>query len=395
MNMKIFKEVLYIVSGIILLMISSSYKKEIVTETLGYISEQYPIEIDVQKKYKRRSFELQKTADVSYIPLETTKDILLSNILNGLNVSNNSIVTMNQLGTVFLFDYNGRQISRFNHQGRGPKEYQDARKLAVDFDENTVYIYDNELLYRIQVYSLSGDFIRSFVVPSGLWVKDIQNYDTKHLIIYMTPMESSWEKLQGRFRPYYLMSKQDGTFKQIELEVPEYKVATISRSQGGRTRKIGYNTSPIIHNGAEFFISDFAKDVIYKVNGTTLIPYIHIKPSVQKSVPPLFVSISLKTTHYTFLSIIEKDEQAMEVNQRFIAIDHKTGEIFEPDFSKTILGEIPNNYLRNFPKDYSVIPLSAESLVDALKRGELDGTLQRTATNLKIDDNPVLMLVKF
>jgi len=395
MNMKIFKKVLFTVSGIILLMISSSYnQKEIVTEAIEYIAEQYPIEIDVQKKYKKRILKLQEIAEVTYIPLETTKDVLLSNVLNGLNISDNLIVTMNQSGTIFCFNHNGHHISQFNHRGRGPKEYQDALKLAVDFDENTIYIYDYQLLYRIQIYSLSGDFKKSISIPNGLWINDIQNYDKDYLLVYMTP--SLWENNKGTFRPYYLMSKKDGSLKQISLDVPELKDDNIRRrSPDGRARMIGYQTSPIIHNGTEFFLSDFSKDVIYRLNGTNLTPYIHIKPSVQKSIPPLYVSISLETTKYTFISIIEKDEKAMEVKQHFIAIDHRTGEIFEPDFGNDIFSKAPNNYLRNLPKDYSVITLSAENIVDAYKRGELDGALQKTASKLKMDDNPVLMLLKF
>lgn len=104
----------------------------------AYVDMAYPIEIDVRKKYDREALNIENIADVEYIPLETGKDILLSNVLNGLSVSDSLLITINQQGTVFIFDIDGRLKSQFNHTGKGPNEYRSISKIAVDFDKKDI-----------------------------------------------------------------------------------------------------------------------------------------------------------------------------------------------------------------------------------------------------------------
>lgn len=364
-----------------------------------YIEIKLPIEINTNQEYEKKSLILEKIADVEYIPLETNNKILLSNFLKGLSISDSLIVTINQEHSVFIFGRDGRLITQFNHVGRGPEEYQSISKIAVDFNAKEIYVCDYALRYKILVYSIAGNFKRSFNVPVSLRVNDFVDYDESHLLAYITVLNQI-KKQEGPFRPYYLVSKQNGTLKQLDIEVPEIKDGKIYKSRSitenlSRASIRGFNTSPIIKNGRNFFISDFACDTLYSFNNKTTLPFIVNKPSLQNLKLPLFVGISLKTTRYTFLSIVDTKEETMEVNRRFLGIDHYTGEIFQPEFHDRAFEPILENYFRNLLPEYSAMSISALKLVDAYEKGELTGELKKIASGMQEGDNPVLVLVKF
>lgn len=358
-----------------------------------------PIEVNPLGKYEKKTLMLEEIADVEYIPLETSKDVLLSGMLNGICMSDSLIVIKNQEGSMYVFGRNGRLISWFNHTGRGPAEYQNVLKFTVDFDAGEIYIYDYMLRYKVYVYTMNGDFKRSFNVPALLWVLDFTDYDENHLLAYTRISVDAMKSHKGSFHPYYLMSKQDGTFNQLDIEVPEmkdgnlyipYKVGNQNR---GRMR--GFKRSPIIRNGNNFYISDFASDTIYSFNDRVLKPFLVCKPSLQGLENSRFFGMSAKTTRYTFLCLSRMNEKTMTFTRNFIGIDHETGEIFEPDFQGNDFVEDIENYFCNLLPEYTVVSIPGLLLTDFYQKGKLSGKLKEIASGLKEDSNPVLMLIKF
>lgn len=365
-----------------------------------YADMKYPLVINPLEKYEKKPLLLTDAAEIKYIPLQTDSTVLLSNILNNLAVSNDRMVTMNQKGFVFIFDENGRLKSRFNHRGKSAKEYQSIYLLAVDFDQQEIYVYDFPLCHRLLVYSMTGDFKRSFDLPATSFVEDLVDYDPQYLLAYMQPTPSARQKQSPPYHLYYLVSKQDGTCKPLGLTVSEIKDGKVRQNKEvaknrTRSRVKGFRTSPIIKNGNDVFISDFACDTIYVLREGKLSPFIVSAPSLQRPGSSVFVGLSLQTTRYSFLNIITAQQEEMEVSQKFLAIDHLTGEIFEPDFHRENLGMIPDNYFRDLPAEYSAVSISSYKLTNAYEKGKLAGDMLQIASRVKEDDNPVIALIKF
>lgn len=366
-----------------------SSEKKLVTEM------KFPIEINPLAKYEKKPLVLEDIADIEYIPLETREDVLLSGMINGLCMSERQLVVRNREGSIFVFGRDGRLVSHFNHTGRGPGEYQSIFRFTVDFDAGEIYVYDNMLCYKVYVYSMTGDLKRSFNVPVPLWIMDFTSYDENHLLVYTNVSPDGLKTHKGAFRPYYLMSKQNGTFEQLNIEVAEMKDGKVTIRKENRSRLIGFPTSPIICNGNDIYISDFALDTLYSFQHKVLKPFIVCRPSLQNLEKSWFCGISAKTARYTFLNVIGVNEETMKFTWKCIGIDQKTGEIFEPDFQGSRFVQNIENYFYRLLPESSMVSISALELTEAYQKGELTGKLKDVASGLKEDSNPVLMLIRF
>jgi hypothetical protein len=364
----------------------------------------YPIEIDVSKEYDKRSITFQDVAEVSYIPLETTKDVLLDDISLISQSASDSLVVMNNLsGSFFVMDRDGRLISGFNHTGRGPGEYPRVGlgQYTVDFGTREIYIVGYPLDYKIMVYSFEGDFKREIEIPKPLWIRDWVNFDKDNLLV-CTTTSNSREGLKELFTPYYLVSKQTGEYNPLPIEVSETKDGKIRKEVGNEYRVISISSSPIIRNGEEFFISDFACDTIYSLKEGDLSPFITLKPLPQQERQNTFAGLAFKSTRYSLLKIFNADEEKEKFTQKHIVIDHKTGDIFKPEFRNNDITDnlwgwnVPDAYYsKNLPAETAVIAYSALQLTELRDAGKLNGRLAEVAAELQEDDNPVLMFVKF
>lgn len=77
--------------------------------------------------------------------------------------------------------------------------------------------------------------------------------------------------------------------------------------------------------------------------------------------------------------------------------DRCTQEVFRyifknrEDTSKPVSGIMFYRY----PEDCALVILKSEDLVEAYEAGELSGELKKIVSGMKVDDNPVLMLIQF
>ncbi|MDR0955289.1 MAG: 6-bladed beta-propeller, partial [Rikenellaceae bacterium] len=299
-----------------------------------YMNMQYPIEVNISREYDKRTIILQDVAEVSYIPLETNKDVLLDGISMISQSVSDSLVVMNNLsGSFFVMDRDGRLISGFNHTGRGPGEYSRVGlgQYTVDFGAKEIYIVSYPLDYKIMVYSFNGDFKREIEIPKPLWIRDLANFDTNNLLV-CTTTSNSREGRKELFTPYYLVSKQTGEYNPLPIEVLETTDGKIRQMVGDEYRVISISSSPIIRNGDEFFISDFASDTIYSLKSENLSPFITLKPLPEQKRQNVFAGLEFKSTRYSLLNIFGTDEETEKFTQKYIVVDHKTGELFEPEF---------------------------------------------------------------
>ena len=86
--------------------------------------------------------------EITYIPIETSDEILLGEAVSVVHVSDDSYyVTDMQTYTIYRIDKNGKVISKFSRQGRGPGEF-----ISLTYHD----IHVNQEKEKIQVFDMSG-----------------------------------------------------------------------------------------------------------------------------------------------------------------------------------------------------------------------------------------------
>jgi hypothetical protein len=97
-----------------------------------------------------------------YIALETSDDILITNISKIRYFNNRLFILDKRTQTVFLFDSNGKSIRKIHNVGLGTKEYYQLADF--DIDETTGRIFLFSFMDKIQVYDFDGNFIEEYKI---------------------------------------------------------------------------------------------------------------------------------------------------------------------------------------------------------------------------------------
>jgi len=101
---------------------------------------------------------------ITYIPLETSKQSLISNVSKVLFYDNKFYIADSyQEKAVFVFARDGKYLYKMGREGRGPLELVDPIDFDID-EKGHIYIYDNSDK-KIIVYSSKGDVLSEFDVP--------------------------------------------------------------------------------------------------------------------------------------------------------------------------------------------------------------------------------------
>ena len=186
------------------------------------------IKVDVRKSYsQKKKMILQDFMDVEYIVLETNKDFINQGVVRDIGKNLILVTNENRIndGDIFVYDRTGKALRKINNKGQGPGEYTNISGIALDEDNNEMFI-NSHFSRKILVYDLYGNFKRSFDQRSiemfsdingvkikeegGTFYKDIFNYDRDNLICYDAFSEKA---------AFLLLSKQDGSITK-EINIP-------------------------------------------------------------------------------------------------------------------------------------------------------------------------------
>ncbi|MDD4404146.1 MAG: 6-bladed beta-propeller [Parabacteroides sp.] len=116
--------------------------------------------IDFSKNYPTKDIRLQDIADMEYIPLETTDDVLLSDKAVLSSVTDKYILVYEPLmGDIFVFNRTGKIYAHFNHKGQSGQEYPWIRYAIFDERNGEIFVCNQS----IQVYSLNGKYKRTLM----------------------------------------------------------------------------------------------------------------------------------------------------------------------------------------------------------------------------------------
>ena len=116
------------------------------------------IPLDIESNLKKMEvIKLsQFNADIKYIPFSSRGDIFFNPV--DFDILNNLIVVTNLRKDCFLFNSDGKFITRIGKIGRGPEEYQSLKLLGFD-SKNKIYI---QSLYDLLEYNKDGSFVKKY-----------------------------------------------------------------------------------------------------------------------------------------------------------------------------------------------------------------------------------------
>ena len=352
--------------------------------------------LDKTKSYPPKKIEYD--TKVTYVPLETSKEVLLGEGCKLNYVSTERIILSDAIrGDVFIFDKNGKILSKFNQ--KGPLGYIIITYIAYDEANNELFILDN-IKKKVFVYFQSGTLLRSFNIPQNTCFMEIYNFDDNTLLALDEDRNGSNKPI----KPYVYIAKSDGKIAGY-VSCRQSKVNP-TRIEG--VGKDGASSLTITHSGIpdnckfgnDFFLANKSMDTIYCLKkDKTLIPILTQTPSVY-SEHPTAISVGMVTDQFLMLCVssydIKEGVRALEKGDRWrpkfknYILDRKTGEFFgDLDKGKYSVFKIDT------PKNQDYRLMQAFNLINANKKGILKGKLKEIASKLDIGDNPVIEIRKF
>ena len=363
--------------------------------------------VDVSTNYPKKSILFQDIADVKYVALETSDHVLLDGRCKVFHVSDDYIVVSNPVqGDVFVFGGNGRIKYSFNHRGQGPAEYLSANVLVFDENNKEIFVYTRKVTPVFLVYSEDGKYKRTIKLPSleGNGIVEAHNFDDENLLIYEKFIYGNFLK-----KPYMLLSKKDGTATSINITLPQRYTGFVI--QNPRTDSNGvidgdgislyFNESNNRHYGQDFIIADISCDTIFQLKSDkNLTPILRRTPSVHNnSNPKTFLTFFLKTDKYMFmeLSIPLLNSKALE--RHILMYNFSNGEINDGTAMLYFLSDdypllLRHRLIREVATQKNTLVYKIEAMHLYEQRSEIKGELQKIASTIDPEDNPVLMIAK-
>jgi histidinol phosphatase-like PHP family hydrolase len=350
---------------------------------------------DVTKNYSpKKELILQDFMDVEYIPLETKDGFQNQGFVMDIGKKNIIVRNYKDNGDIFIFDRTGKALRKINRMGQGNNEYSGILWVALDEDNNEMFIND---IYtkKIFVYDLYGNFKRSFKQKEdggSIFYNDIFNYDKDNLICYDMFNEEI---------PFVLISKQDGSIiKDIKIPFKEKKI--LAQKSGEMTMSPGGGHSSIIPFKDNWLLLEHSSDTVYTfLPDYSLRPFLIRTPPIQSMDPGVFLNLRLLSDRYIFMETIKNEydwNTQTGFPRTFFMYDKQEKNflgytVYNGDY--TTQSEIYVSNLR--PVNHEIESwqaLNVRQLAAEYKFGILKGQLKEIASTLNEDSNPVIMLVK-
>ena len=348
--------------------------------------------LNKEKRYPKGSFKFKP--EHSYVFLETNKDVLIDKAAHIYYVSDKRILIVNTLsGDIFLFDMDGKAISKFNH--KGGYGYVWITYAAYDEKSGEIYILDG-MSKKIAVFSENGALKRTLRLPYKLAIREIQIFNEHSLLAFH---EHQYGKVTQK-KPYLFLSKKDGTILS-ELNIRTDKVNP-REHRGEVWTVIINNYSGNCKFGNEYILANMSCDTIYHLTkDKTLSPLFVQSPSVFSD-PPVITAVGMKTDGFVTFSTFPYDlkkarrdhrngkkQDPLKTGARFFIYEFKTKQFFELEKQQYWAEKI------DIPSNMSVSLMPPYVLKAWLERGRLDGKLKKIAKEIDINDNPVIQITKF
>jgi hypothetical protein len=351
---------------------------------------------------KKKEIRLQDIADIEYIALETTDDILLSDNSMLSYVSDKYIVVyeLGPRGDIFVFNRNGKIVTHFNHRGSSSWEYPAIGGAGAIFDEKNEEIF--VCSQSIQVYSLSGAYKRTLKINTIQFDSKVYNFDDETLLVYDDIIIDPYFKGSPNRKPYRNITKKDGS----EIAVLDINLPKRLTNKVGQMTENKMITSKIIYfpnnqyYGQDFVIADISSDTMYLLTQKReLTPLLVRRPSVHASEPRKVWTTLLTTDKFILLGIIPLDFSNNNRGGRIpvLMYEFKTGEIYEMSIrnNDSLMERWGPGTSVAIAKNMTADLMWPPRLKEFYRMKQLRGDFEKFVATLNEDDNPIVRIIKF
>lgn len=354
--------------------------------------------IDFSKSYPKKEICLQDIADIEYIPLETTDDVLLGNRLVLSCVSDKYILVHEPIrGNIFVFNRSGQIYSHFNHKGSSGQEYAWISDAGTILDEQNEEIFVCSQF--IQVYSLKGEYKRTLKINTVENYSKVFDFGDDALLIYDDVVVEPGLENKTKKNPYRLVSKKDGGLIAV-LDIHFSKRYSIRFAEivgkGWRPTYMFYTQS--MYYGQDLMIADVSSDTLYQLSppNKKLIPILIRKPSVHTFEPRNVWATLLTTDKFIVIGTILLDFNSIGGKIPRFMYEFETGEISKVSFLDIEFNAVwsPGNSPA-MEKNMTASLVQPSVIIDAYEKKKLKESVENFVQTLNEDDNPVVRIVKF
>jgi len=364
--------------------------------------------IDFSKTYSYKVINLRDIADLEYISLETTDDVLLSDGSVISYVSDNYVfIHDNKSGELFIFNRAGKIVSHFNRKGQGPGEYPSGLRLRTIFDEKNKEIFVCSFSKSIHVYSFSGEYKRTLNINALEFHSKVFNFDDETLLLYDEHIIDLDKQRNLNTNPYSLISKKDGSqISVLDIYLPKRNSIHLRQTNAaGQRSSTSYYFTSSMYYGKDFIIADLSSDTLYLLTqNRTLTPLLTRKPSTHASSGPTNIwTTSLTTEKFMLITnfAIDLSKPGGGGKSPVLLYEFNTGNITEVSFIDDLYiesrkgrwkpGDGPATNKKNITADL----IWPSNIINAYKAKRLKGNMEKFAKTLNEDDNPVVRIIKF
>lgn len=356
---------------------------------------------DFDKEHPAKDLLVSEHADVEYVRLETTDEVLLDGIAGlFLSVSDRYIVTHNSReGRIFVFNRQGKHLHNFIRKGNSGEEFVYGKKVRVDDKAEEIFVLD--VRNKVLVYTLDGKFKRVLEIPKDMTADDLWNYDDEWLLSYDS-YNLDRSDLPCAEQPFFLLSKKDGSVKRIDVNATDRIGPRIYFEKNGQRGVMSVSFNYIYKNGDEFILSELGNDTVFMLKQGEVTPLLVRTPGSKDKDVRSMMSAPLKLVDY--IGVVEApkklDTESIKIDTKSVYLDLKTNESFALDLKDDINFVEPTS-IRHFnesveaPKNHILWMPDTDRLFQWKEKGKLKGKLAEMMEDMVEDDNPILIIYKF
>lgn len=358
---------------------------------------------DVTKEYSQQTIDIHDIADIEYVTLESNDSCLFTNFVY---LSDNYIVAFNYFEWNFVFfDKSGKPISNIARSGQGPEEYTMPQWMQL-YTEATDDFFVVTLPNKIQVYDKYGNFKRTLPLRGDsllLSVDAIYDYNEEYLLCHDNNASINY--------PFYLISKQTGAIKNINLHCPKrIEMSKIEVRQNGKFRSLRANASYAIKKDFGMLLNEYSSDTIFYLSEKQEIQPVFTRiPSIYDMEYPIFLTGFIETDKHLFFSTEEfagSFDTNIKSKEKGYMLDKEANKFYQVtvenrDYRGQDLIVSPIKMTSLVKSECSSNPhigaraLSIEKLNEAMKNNQLDGPLKELVSSASDNEQFILMIIRF
>ena len=356
--------------------------------------------VDFEKEYPQKDLLVSENADVEYVRLETTDEVLLDGLAGlYLSVTDRFIVTNNSKeGRIFVFNRQGKHLYNFMRKGNSGEEFMYAKKVRVDDKAEEIFVLDAR--NKVLVYTLDGKFKRVLDLPKDIRADDLWNYDDEWLLSYDN-YNLDREGLTCAEQPFFLISKKDGQVKRIGVNAKDRIGPRIYFEKNGQRGVMAVSMNYIYKNGDEFVLSELGNDTVFMLKNGEISPLLVRTPGSKDKDVRSMMSAPLKLGDY--IEVVEAPKELKmesgKIETKSVYLNLKTGECFDLNLKDDVNfvepSAVRSSEYVEAPKNHILSMPNTDRLFRWKEEGKLKGKLAEMVDEMQEDDNPILIIYKF